>query len=73
MNTFEFEVPAMTCGGCARKITNAVKACAPEAVLEIDIAARQVKIEAQAPRAAIEAAIREAGYGFEPARANAES
>ncbi|OMG70838.1 heavy-metal-associated domain-containing protein [Burkholderia ubonensis] len=61
----EFEVQDMTCGGCANAITRAVTAADPGAKLDIDVAAKTVKVEstqsAERVRAIIEAA------GFHPA------
>lgn len=58
-----FEVKDMSCNHCVNTITEAVKAADGGARLEIDLEARQVRIEAAAVGAdALAAAIREAGY-----------
>lgn len=55
-------VPDMTCGHCASTITKAVKAIDSESRCEIDLAARQVRIESAQPAADFIDAIAEAGY-----------
>jgi copper chaperone len=59
----QFKVENMTCGGCAAAITRAIRALDAGAAVEIDRAARTVRVEPRtADAAALEAAIREAGY-----------
>jgi copper chaperone len=61
----QLTVSDMTCGHCAATITGAVKALDPQALCEVDLAAKRVKVEtafcAERVRAAIERA------GFSPA------
>ncbi|HSQ72521.1 MAG TPA: heavy-metal-associated domain-containing protein [Rubrivivax sp.] len=65
-----FEVQDMTCGHCARAITQAVQAVDPGAQVQIDLATHRVSIEtAQAGATALGDAIREAGYTPVPASA----
>jgi copper chaperone len=61
----ELQIPNMTCGHCVRVVTEAVKAADPEAKVEIDLPAHQVRIDTRAERAAVVAQLSEAGY--EPA------
>jgi copper chaperone len=61
----ELQIPTMTCGHCARVVTEAVKAADPEAKVQIDLATHQVQIETHAAREAVVAQLVEAGY--EPA------
>jgi copper chaperone len=56
------KVEGMTCGGCARTVTNAIRNVDPEAVVEIDLANKRVKVESSAEAGAIEQAIANAGY-----------
>ena len=65
-----FSIPTMTCGGCARAVTRIVQAAAGAATpVEVDLAAREVRIDAAAT---VEPGIREAlargGYPAEPSR-----
>lgn len=58
-----FEVQDMTCGHCVRTITQAVQALDPQAQVQVDLARHRVAIEAaRADAAALEDAIREAGF-----------
>lgn len=59
----DFEVKDMTCGHCAATITKAVTQADPGAKVEIDLTAHRVQVwPTTAGVAAIEAAIRDAGY-----------
>ncbi len=58
----EFKVEDMTCGHCAGVIGKAVKSVEPGARLEVDLAAKRVRIDGQAEAAEFADAIREAGY-----------
>jgi copper chaperone len=58
----EFEVQDMTCGGCANAITRAVTAADPAAKLDIDVAAKIVKVESAQPAASVQAVIEAAGF-----------
>lgn len=57
-----FHVEDMTCGGCARAVTAAVKAIDPEARVEADPPARTVRVESRRPESEIRAALAEAGF-----------
>lgn len=58
----EFEIIDMTCGHCVASITKAVAAVAPDASLEFDLPTHRVKVSQASDSAAIELAIREAGF-----------
>jgi copper chaperone len=59
----EFEVNDMTCGHCASRITQAIKAVAASANVDIDIAGKRVKVASTtAPVETVLNAIAEAGY-----------
>ena len=63
-----FEVRDMTCGHCVSTVTKAVQAADREARVHIDLPSHRVEIEpAAASAAALESAIREAGYTPVPA------
>lgn len=61
------EVPDMTCGGCARRVANAVRSVDPAATVEADPPSRQVRVESSASPQALMAALRDAGYPATPA------
>ena len=64
----QFKVDNMSCGGCAATITRVVRALDASAVVDIDRTARLVRIEPRsADAAALEAAIRQAGFRAVPA------
>ena len=56
------EVEGMSCGHCASAISRAVASVDPAAKVEVDLAARQVKVNGSASPDVLCAAIREAGY-----------
>jgi copper chaperone len=56
-----FRVDDMSCGHCVATITKALQQAAPDAVVEVDLARHLVQVDGAQP-AAIEQAIREAGY-----------
>jgi copper chaperone len=58
----ELTLPGMTCGGCARGVTAAIKSVDPAAEVVTDVPGRAVRIETSAKPEAIEAAVAEAGY-----------
>lgn len=62
---FQFTVPGMTCGGCARRVTSAILSVDPAAEVITDPPARDVKVTTHAEEQAIVAALDEAGYPAE--------
>jgi copper chaperone len=58
----EFKVDDMSCGHCVATITKAVKEVDPQGTVQVDLAARRVRIESARPVEAFRAAIEEAGY-----------
>ena len=65
MTTTTFTVPDMTCGHCEKTVRSALAEVLPGAAVEVDLAARTVKVAGDAEKA--EEAIRTSGYT--PARA----
>jgi copper chaperone len=61
----EFRIPNMTCGHCARTVTQAVRAADPAAEVQIDLPSHQVKVDTTAEREAVVARL--AQVGFAPA------
>lgn len=55
-------LPGMTCGGCARSVTAAIKELDQDATVTVDIDARRVTVETTASEEALREAVREAGY-----------
>lgn len=58
----EFHLPDMSCGHCVATVTRTVQALDAQAKLEFDREARKVKVESALERAALAAALAEAGY-----------
>lgn len=60
--TIHFEIPGMTCGGCARSITTAIQSLDAQATIETDVPGRRFSIDSRLDSVSLIAAIREAGY-----------
>lgn len=58
---FQFTIPGMTCGGCARRVTNAILSVDPQAQIVTDPPSRDVKVISKANEQALLAALGEAG------------
>ncbi|WP_250441786.1 heavy-metal-associated domain-containing protein [Caballeronia sp. AZ1_KS37] len=58
----EFRVPGMSCGGCASAITKAVAKLDPAAKVQIDIAAKTVKVVSSLNQDDIASAIAQARF-----------
>ncbi|WID99455.1 heavy-metal-associated domain-containing protein [Bosea vestrisii] len=63
----ELRIESMTCGGCAKSVTKAIQSVDPAARIEVEPAARTVKVKTSASSAALQQALEKAGY---PAIAN---
>jgi copper chaperone len=59
---YRFDVQGMTCGHCARAVTEAVKRVDAAAQVQVDLTAGQVDVKSDTAREPIAAAIREEGY-----------
>jgi copper chaperone len=62
MNMITFQVPGMTCGHCARTITNALQEIDPAAQVNIDLASKRVAVTSTLTSEAVRTAIGNAGY-----------
>nr|WP_314480040.1 cation transporter [uncultured Pseudomonas sp.] len=60
-----FTVQGMTCGHCVKAVTRAVQALDATAKVDVDLAAKQVRVDSSTDPAQILAAIREEGYQAE--------
>lgn len=58
----ELNVQNMTCGGCARHVTQAVQSVDSNARVDVDLAAKKVRVETTADAQAVAAAVNAAGY-----------
>lgn len=59
---FKFVVEGMSCGGCARSVTNALKGADPQAEVVVDLADKKVTVESSKDAATLRAAIEKAGF-----------
>ena len=59
----QFHVENMTCGGCVRGVTKAIRTVDPSAEVRADPDTRKVDVTTQAPRERLVEAL--AGAGFE--------
>lgn len=57
-----FHIPNMTCGGCAKAVTNALLSVDPQARIETDPPSREVRVDSALDASAFLAALNEAGY-----------
>ncbi|MBV4533034.1 cation transporter [Pseudomonas sp. SWRI107] len=57
-----FNVQGMTCGHCVKAVTRAVQEKDAAAQVEVDLAARQVRVQSVLEAPQLLAAIREEGY-----------
>ena len=62
-----FNVQGMTCGHCVKAVTRAVQEQDAAAQVEVDLAARQVRVNSVLEAAQLLAAIRQEGYEAEVA------
>ena len=58
-----YTVFGMTCGGCAKSVTNAIADAAPGASVEVDLDAKAVTVEGAAEDA-VKQAVENAGFEF---------
>jgi copper chaperone len=58
----EFKVQGMTCGGCARGVTNALHRVDADAVVDIDLPSKTVSVNSTAGAQELKQAIEKAGF-----------
>jgi copper chaperone len=63
----EFTIPSMTCGHCVSVVKQSIEQVDAQAQVEIDLPSHRVRVQTQADRQAVAAALAQAGY--EPAAA----
>lgn len=57
-----FNIPNMTCGGCAKSVTKTILSVDPHARIETDPPARQVRVDSILDASAFAATLEDAGY-----------
>ncbi|MFO1326811.1 MAG: heavy-metal-associated domain-containing protein [Rubrivivax sp.] len=58
----EFDIASLSCGHCARAVTEAVHELDPAARVEVDLARKHVQVQTATPRDQVAAKLAEAGY-----------
>ncbi len=58
-----YKVVGMTCGGCAKSVTNAIVDAAPGASVEVDLEAKTVTVEG-ADESTVHQAVENAGFEY---------
>lgn len=58
----EFQLPDMTCGHCASRVTQALKLADPDCTVRVDLAARKVQVQATEDRETLADALTAVGY-----------
>ncbi len=59
-----YNVSGMSCGGCARSVTNAVSLALPEATVEVSHEAGTVKVSGTHEQEQVKRAVEDAGFDF---------
>jgi len=60
-----YRVSGMTCGGCARSVTNAILRSAPSVEVEVDVATGRVRVKGEHDEQRVREAVEDAGFGFD--------
>ncbi|GLR78129.1 hypothetical protein GCM10007856_07990 [Azospirillum oryzae] len=64
-----YKVDGMTCGGCARSVSNAITKAAPDAAVTVDLATGTVLVDGGVPADVVRQAVEAAGFDFAGAAA----
>ncbi|WP_194725307.1 heavy-metal-associated domain-containing protein [Noviherbaspirillum malthae] len=59
---YELKVEGMTCGGCASRVTKAIRSVDSNADVNIDLKSKTVRVDTTADVAALASAVTAAGY-----------
>jgi len=59
-----YKVDGMTCGGCARSVSNAIVKAAPAAAVTVDLATGTVMVDGGVPPETVRQAVEAAGFDF---------
>ncbi|MFC1672803.1 heavy-metal-associated domain-containing protein [Pseudomonadota bacterium] len=63
MHSGTYTVLGMSCGGCAKSVTNAIQDAQPGAKVDVDLEAKAISVEG-ADEATIKQAVEDAGFEF---------
>lgn len=59
---YQFNLPDMSCGHCVGVVTRAIQALDPDARIDIDLPAHQLRVQSAQPQETLAHALAEAGY-----------
>ncbi len=59
---YELKVDGMTCGGCAASVKRAVQAIDANAIVDVDLPGKTVRVETAVRLDAVKSAVEDAGY-----------
>ena len=59
---YRFQVPNMTCGGCAKSVTKAIQSVDPQAKVDIDLPTKRINVDSGADESAVVAVLEDVGY-----------
>ncbi|ANC91253.1 copper chaperone [Azospirillum humicireducens] len=59
-----YKVDGMTCGGCARSVSNAIIKAAPDAAVTVDLATGTVLVDGGIAAEVVRQAVEAAGFDF---------
>lgn len=57
-----YSIPKMSCGGCVKSITQAIRSVDANAVVEPDLSSREVRVQSSASPAELLVTLARAGY-----------
>lgn len=59
-----YRIKGMTCGGCARAVTNAIRGLAADARVDVDLPTGTVTVDGAVGDATVAKAVADAGFEF---------
>jgi copper chaperone len=62
--TTKYRIKGMTCGGCVRAVSNAIRTAAADARVDVDLPSGTVSVEGAIPEATVAKAVTAAGFEF---------
>jgi len=60
-----YRIAGMTCGGCVRSVTRALRTALPQAEIEVDLARATAHVQGEHSEAAVQQAVEQAGFRFD--------
>ncbi len=60
-----YRISGMTCGGCVRSVSRAIKSALPEADVEVDLEQATARVRGAHTEPAVRLAVEQAGFRFD--------